>query len=331
MNRATGGTQGTAPGATWTITSAPDLMAQDLPDLHWVVWELLCEGLVILAGKPKVGKSWLALQVALAVALGRQALGYADVDAGDVLYLALEDTLRRLQDRLGKLLAPGDQPPANLDFVTEAPGLAAGLTQLIRDWLVRHPNGRLVVIDTLGRVAPQKGRGADVYQADTTLMANLQKLAKDHRVAVCVVHHQRKAPADDHVDEVSGSAGLTGAADTILALVRKRGTAKAVLKVTGRDVETAELTLDFLPARAWAIVGPGTGRLSPQRVKILEFLESQPGAAFTPKECAIGTGISYDSIRHLLPKMAGESQIQQVGQGRYAALPRKSSSRSGLP
>jgi hypothetical protein len=132
----------------WT---ADRLMAEEFPAPRWAVPGLIPEGLTILAGAPKAGKSWLALNLALAIAGGTSVLGEIQVDAGEALYLALEDTPRRLQSRMSKIL--GDQPaPAGLTLLTEFPTLPSGGAEAVGGWLEARPNARLVVIDVFAKV-----------------------------------------------------------------------------------------------------------------------------------------------------------------------------------
>src|SRR5712692_7269943 len=111
------------------ILNAVDLMALELPEPRWAVTGLLPEGLNIFAGRPKTGKSWLMLGTAIAVASGGRALGQVKVAQGDVLYLALEDSPRRLQERIGMLLG-GAPPPALLDLSREWPRGDAGVAEI---------------------------------------------------------------------------------------------------------------------------------------------------------------------------------------------------------
>ena len=141
-----------------TIT-AEDLEQKDFPEIKWAVPNLLPEGLTILAGRPKRGKSWLGLGLALAVASGGKALGTIDVEKGNALYLALEDNERRLKNRLACLKEPSLKLPPQLHLVTNFLPLQMGGLQTLTDWLDKHPKTRLVVIDTLGRILPSnKGK-----------------------------------------------------------------------------------------------------------------------------------------------------------------------------
>jgi RecA-family ATPase len=181
---------------------------------------LLPEGLCLLVSRPKLGKSWLALDIAIATAAGRFVLGTLKPQVpGPVLYLGLEDGKRRLQRRLTKLLPAfnGIWPPG-LTFACEWPRSDEGGLADIEDWIKdrheksQHP--RLIVVDTLA-LFRKLASGKQAYQEDYTTVAELQKLASKYNITIIVVHHDRKTGADDVFDTVSGTLGLTGAADTI--------------------------------------------------------------------------------------------------------------------
>jgi hypothetical protein len=230
-----------------------ELMAKDLPKIPDVVEGIFPVGLTVFAGKPKMGKSWLVLATALASASGGYALGKVSVQAGEALYLALEDSERRLQERLAM---SGEEIPKTLHLGIKLARMDAGGLDYLSDWLEQHPNARIVVIDTLARVRPRRVKGADVYEEDATVGSQLQALALRHNIALVVVHHLRKADAEDPFDAVSGSTGLTGAADAIAVLMRPRGTKEAVLHVTGRDIQEKSLALQFNPLDCtWSLVG----------------------------------------------------------------------------
>ena len=187
-------------------------------------------------GAPKLGKCWLCLNLAVSIAAGGTALGSLPVDRGSVLYAALEDTPRRLHDRLGRVL-DNSEVPDGLHFTTSLLRLPHAADQL-DGWLTAQGGtARLVVVDVLRKVRPIGDGRSDVYAADYEAAGLLKRVADSHGVAVVAVHHTRKSRDEDDVfNEVSGSTGLTGAADATILAKRVRGTDQAVLHVTGRDV-----------------------------------------------------------------------------------------------
>jgi RecA-family ATPase len=236
------------------VFTAAELMAEELPPVRWVVANILPEGVTFLAGRPKLGKSWMMLGLGVAVATGGVALGTKRVEQGEVLYISLEDPRRRLHNRLGKLLS--DQPaPAKLHIVTEWPRLDEGGAELLSDWLAVDPDARLVIADTLAMLKSHASGRRSAYDEDREAVGPLGPIAAEHGAGILLVHHLREAESDDPLDMIHGSAGLTGGVDGALVLKRKRGQADAYLHLDGRDVENpTELALKFDPnAATWAM------------------------------------------------------------------------------
>lgn len=305
---------GHAPGTF----SAADLMARDLPPVCWAVPGIVPEGVTLLAGKPKLGKSWLALAIARAIAAGGVALGTRPVERGEALYLGLEDNERRLQRRLKKLLGDEDAPEG-LYMATEWPRMDEGGDEALETWCAEHPSLRLVVVDVLKRVRPSVSRFQSVYDADYESLQALHKLAGEYGVAVLCVHHLRKAGADDPMDEISGSTGLSGAADGVLVLKRDRGRGDAYLHVDGRDIEEpAEMALTWNADTAcWTLAGDAEQyRLSQTRAEVIEVLGSSE-EPMTPTEVADALGKSFNTIKQRLWHMSKEGQVL-ASDGRYS-------------
>lgn len=303
----------TPPRTSWT---AAELLNVEFPPVRWAVPNLLAEGLNLLAGAPKLGKSWLALNLAVSVASGSAALGKVDVDEGDVLCLALEDPGRRLQSRLRMVL--GDRPgPDRLTLATTCDPMPEGGDQ-IRRWLDAHPDARLVIVDVFGKVRGRPDARQDRYTADYSSVSELKKIADDAGVCMLVVHHTRKMASEDFLDAVSGTQGLAGAADAVLVLTRSRGAAGAVLKVTGRDVEEAEHALDFdATTGRWRLLdGPASDYgMSAERRAILDALRDEPGLG--PTAIADKSGVRLGSVKHLVRKMVDDGQLDTDGAGHY--------------
>ena len=216
---------------SWT---AAELLAADLPEPRSAVDGLLPEGFAFMAGAPKLGKSWLGLGLGIAVAAGGHVLGAIEVEQGEVLYLALEDNPRRLQNRLRMLL--GQTRPRRLFLETEWPRVGEGGVERLTTWIEEHPETRLLVIDVWTRVRPLSRDTTDRYQADYEAASLMQAVAVGSGVVVVALYHTRKAESSDFVETVQGTFGTAGAADTIMVIKRSRGEADATLYVTGRDV-----------------------------------------------------------------------------------------------
>ena len=231
--------------------SATDLQAKQIPPILWVISGLLAQGLTILAGAPKAGKSWLALDLCVSVARCDGFWGHETTPMpGTVLYLALEDSDRRLKARLETVL-DGRECPDNLRFSTAAPTLDRGLADHMRELLDFYPDTRLVVIDTLGRV--RTASRLDGYQRDYQELATLKAIADEQGAAIVAVHHLRKAGGDPF-DRISGTNGVFGAADAAWVLTRERQSSEGKLAVVGRDFDEAELVLNFSDSCRWTLV-----------------------------------------------------------------------------
>ena len=214
------------------------LMNTPLPPIRFAVSTLLPQGLSILAGAPKVGKSWLALQICLAVAKG-ESLWSLPATKCSALYLCLEDSFARIQSRLFDI---GDDAPANIHFVILADGIGTGLEEKIESFLSAHPDTALIVIDTLQKVRSLTNDNA--YAADYHDVGLLKAIADKHGITVLLIHHLRKQGDDDPMNMVSGTTGITDAVDNSFVLKEtKRGSGRATLYCTGRDIEYREIEL----------------------------------------------------------------------------------------
>jgi len=298
------------------------LLAEEFPPIRWIVPDILPEGVTILAGKPKLGKSWLAMDLCLGVAYGGAVLGTKLVEGGPCLYLALEDSPRRLQRRLRGLVAGegeagSGQAPEGLEFATEWPRVGEGCEEKLRAWLESHPGARLVVVDTLKKVRPKTDLRKGVYDADYEALEPLLPLTAEFGVAVVVVHHTRKTPGSDPLEVVSGSFGLSGGVDGVLVMKRERGSREAFLHVTGRDVEEETelaLTWDATILR-WTLIGDAEDhRRSEERKRIIAKLE-EVGEPMSATDIAVEIEKKVDGVRKLVRKMVRDGELAKVGSG----------------
>ena len=216
------------------------LMSRPLTPLNFVVDTLLSQGLHILAGSPKVGKSWLALWLAVTVAKGDPVWGMG-VKQGTTLYLCLEDSTLRIQNRLFEIT---EDAPANVHFSTNSDTLGKSLEEQLCTFLSEHPDTVLVIIDTLQMI---RGAGYDnTYANDYRDLSVLKHIADTHGIAILLIHHLRKELADDVFSRISGTTAISGAVDSSFTLVEdKRGSGKAKLSCIGRDIPYRELALGF--------------------------------------------------------------------------------------
>lgn len=223
---------------------AETLLSTPMSKTMFIIDGLIPQGVNVLSGASKIGKSWLMLWLGLKVSQGLPVWGM-ETKQCDVLYLSLEDTHRRIKDRLYNLT---DDAPRNLHFAVMCGLIGGGLEEQITDFLKEFPKTKLVIIDTLQKVRDSKGGTGKtgMYGNDYDDIPSIKRIADEHNIAVILVHHLRKLKdGDDPFNEVSGSTGIIGAADTNYILKRKRSDNTATLLVSGRDVEYQELTLQF--------------------------------------------------------------------------------------
>ena len=284
--------------------NAEDLQNRTYEPTHFLVDELIPEGLHILAGAPKIGKSWLALWLCLCVAQGQPLWNFATTQ-GEVLYLGLEDSFQRIQTRLFDLTE--DAPPT-LHFAIMADMLKHGLEQQIEQFLTEHPTTKLVVIDTLQRV---RGTGSDsnLYANDYQDIGLLKQLADKKHIAILLIHHLRKLHDDDPMNMISGSTGLSGAADSTFVLQKNSRLANiASLHCTGRDILDRTLKLEFGEEdHVWKLLEDrktcsGASRISTlQLTKLLsELLRADPEYLGSPS--ALSAKIDPDGTLGITPK-----------------------------
>jgi hypothetical protein len=303
-------------GRKFHRTNTNDLMAKTFPAIKWVVPGYLSEGFLVLAGRQKLGKTWLAIDMALAVATGGAAIGSIMCEQGDVLYIDLENGPRRIQSRIATLYPDERNRPdlSRLDWATDAPQLGAGFIAELERWRSSVSVPTLVIIDVLQRIKPAGSMARNAYENDYSIFAELQHWSTENRVAVLGLHHTKKGGADDPLEALSGSNGLSACADTTLVLDSDQN--GKTLYVRGRDVEEKETALVFT-AGFWSILGEAADvRRSGERNKIIAAL-SDHGEPMTPAEIAAATGMAGNNVRQLLLKMAKADEVYKAGKSRY--------------
>ena len=220
------------------------LMTEDIPPLKFAVKPILPEGLVCIAGRPKAMKSWQMLKLCFCVENGLNYLGH-EVEQGNALYLALEDSKRRLKERTFKLKHNDVQNFPTTDI--EAPYLNNGLEEDLQRWIDGVKNPKLIVIDTLARVK-QRVSGFNkgtAYDQDNELLRRIQQLAITNGVCIAFITHLSKAQQDYSFDKITGSVGLQGMTDAMWLIDRGDNSPNASITGRGRDI------LDFQYAVKW--------------------------------------------------------------------------------
>ena len=293
------------------------LMKVQFEEPVWVVPGLLSEGLNILAGKPKMGKSMMALNLAMTVAAGGMALGSTQTTPGDVLYLSLEDRTRRIQARARKMLRGiGVGASDRLTVASQWPRQGEGGLEMIEWWIRRQNRPALVIIDVWGKFRPATNQKVNQYSQDYEHLAPLKDLMDRYSCCALALLHCRKGASDDVVEDVSGTLGLSGAADGIVVLQRSRNDNDAKIFITGRDVADAELALSFDPENlVWTNHGDASKRVTGQlQIKILAWLSEGDRKHTFFKTKAIAEGLGYKTpaqIRTVLDRMKNDGKVQK--------------------
>jgi hypothetical protein len=290
---------------------AADLVDLTLEPLRWIVPDLLPEGTSIIAAEPKVGKSCLVYQIAVEVSIGGELLGRR-VAPGSALYLALEDGQRRGRDRLLAALAGRTMPRGRLGVRWSSKLIGQGLEQDIERWLDAHPDAVMVAIDTLGKIRPPGTGKRGAYEVDVEALAGLQNLFRDRPVALAIVHHARKASSDDFLTSVSGTYGITGSADTIIVIRRKRLEKFGTVYVTGRDIADAEISVEF-DQLTWKAAPGALSAASFERTEVYEVIKRR-GPAFA-KSIADEIGKERSNVQHLIDGLVSAGAVMRTSGG----------------
>jgi hypothetical protein len=292
------------------------LLAKEFRPLVEPVPGLLIEGLGMLIGGPKKGKSWLAYQFAVAVATGREVLGRRALK-GDVLYLALEDGERRAQGRIQTVLRhmgstwPRGASTLDVAFNSERGDVLVGQ---VEDWLAKFPEARLVIVDTLQKIRPSSSGKRNQYELDVEDLGRVLAISQRHPgLAILLVHHDRKQEAADFLDAASGTHGITGSVDTALVLKRERLESQGTLAVTGRDVREDLLHLAYDDQDPFWTIDPAGGLTEEQR-EVWAWLRDNGPAG--PTAIGEAMGMAAPNVHKMLQKMLAQRMVV-VERGQY--------------
>lgn len=281
--------------------------------LKWVVPNYIPEGCTILAGKPKVHKSFFALCTCLAAAKGQTFIEQACPRRG-AWYLALEDNERRMKGRM-ELMHVKDWPD-NVVLDYEMKPLDAGGLDELELALTDHPWIQIVFIDTLAKIQGRPLKNETPYQHDYRTVAAIAAVARRTGVAIVVVHHVRKQETNDVFDAVLGTMGLTGAADTIIVVTNVDHGKR--FSVRGRDVEEIDKILDFHPDEGWSVLGDYEPNpdASNTRQRIIALLSSSK-YPMSPKDIASNLGLSVVTIRKQCQRLVRDQKIKKTAHASY--------------
>lgn len=306
-------------GPDFELLTAGDIVTTEWPEPVWAVPNVLPVGVTILAGHPKIGKSWLTLQIARAVAMGERTLN-EQANPGGVLYLALEDSPVRLQKRIFKQGWPADLNGLPLYFMLYGPfaeqigDLSSYEGAIILAEYIKHCRPRLVVIDTLSMAF---GGDQNVVNIMTEALAPIRDMAHSFNCAVLVVdHHNKKTSSPDVVLNILGSIAKGAVVDTSIGLYRQRNETHARLLITGRDVEDRLLAVWFdASVGEWQIEGDANAlEIKIREQEILEALQDLGQTRVSEISQAVGQ--ERGNTHRRLKKLVGSGLVERTeGEG----------------
>ncbi len=298
------------------LVNARELQTMELKPINWIIENLLPEGLLILAGRPKIGKSFLALNMSLAIANGGHALGYFKANKNSVLYIPYEDNYRRLQDRINRMLAEEhyNEAPPNLFIPKDCdfPKMTIEGIDSLGKILDQNKDIKLVVIDTLGRaIIRSNKRNANQFQDEYDFGASLQKIALQRHISILLVHHTTKMKYEDGYDSILGTTGLTASPDSLM-LLSKDSNKEFTLSLIGRDIEEKEYSVKFQNC-IWIVEGEKGKTTTPEREEIISLFIQQNRPLKT-KEIAELLDKTETNVCNMLKKIP---EIVKVKYGEY--------------
>jgi hypothetical protein len=300
-----------------TITDT-ELLAKDIPPVNFIIPGLLpATGLAVVGGSPKMGKSLMMTDLGLAISGGGRFLNVFDVGVREVLYLCLEDTEQRMQERIRTMQpdCPGsDRIHLAFDWEDNGDDTLGHLGSLLEN----HAEVEIVIIDTISRFSKSLVGGQYTKQYEG--FAGLKKFADTHNILIVIVHHLRKSKSHDPFEMLYGSNAMSGAADLIWILQRERGEDYAKLIVSGRDVPDQTLPLKLVESLlTWIVDDQATeDLLGPELMKVFEILYNK-GVPMSLEEISIASGFKKPVLSKYLKILIEHGDIEKVGYGKYRA------------
>lgn len=304
---------------TFKMYTIGGLMRKEFPEPTWVINGILSEGLNILAGKPKQGKSMMALNLAITIAAGGMALGDIQTTPGDVLYLSLEDKARRVKQRAFKMMKKLGNPDAanRLTIATDWPRQSEGGLAMVEHWYNHVERPVLLIIDVWGMFKAAYTKGGSQYEQDSQQLGAVKQFVDRREMSNLTLMHCRKGASDDVVEEVTGTMGLTGVADGIIVLNRIRNDKEARIFITGRDVQQKELALEFDDQTfTWKCLGSMDEHVEGKlQTAVFNLMKSLRGNTVFAKQISEQLNIPANSIRKTLERLRDKGLIRNNGNG----------------
>lgn len=291
------------------------------PPTKWVVDGLIPEGLTVFAGASKLGKSFMCLDMAAGIAAGDQVFGGMVPEPGEVLYLALEDTSRRLMERL-HMREPdrGDWPWDRLSLVAQDMRDGQPLGDLLLQWVDEAEKPLMVIIDTITRFGGQSQTRSG-YSADVDWMSKFHNVAVNNGIALIAVTHTNQMKleeGDDWFNKISGTTGIVGTADQVMLLDAQRGEPEGLLRYAGRDIEEGALALRRT-GPWWAVTEQIRGRRGDKSVSMADWI-IQAGGEVTTREVADQFEMTTDKASVYLGRLLKNGLVRRVRTGVYEAV-----------
>lgn len=296
------------------------LDGQIFEPLEWFIEGVISVGATLIAGKAKIGKSWLVLDIGLAVATGAHCFGKIHAKQADVVYLALEDGPRRLNLRQRQLMGTAEAP-AGIEYFTTWPMVDEGFFDNLAHYLDAHPACRLVIVDTLGKIRGRPNGKLSIFQQDYSDISAFQKFAALRNIALILVHHARKQGSDDVMDQISGTSAVQAAVDNLLVLTRKRGQTAGILSISGKDIEEeGEYALDFDKTTGrWMWLGEaGQVKRDSEQQKVYDLLAARIDP-MAPSDIAEELGISRESVKKSLNRLKKLGSVENPAKGLWTS------------
>ncbi len=307
--------------------SCRDLFAHDFPELFWNIAAILAAGTMLLFGKPKKGKSFLALMIAICIAAGRPVFGKA-TSGKKALYMGLEDSEQRLKRRaIGCANALGITPDKfsdNLFVSTTARRIDTGLLEELHKWMAQHPDTGLIVVDMLKKVTGVQ-TGRNPYEEQALVGDSLTKFCHAYpELSIIVIHHSRKAESDDPFDLASGTTGLSGSYDSLAAIADTDGA--RTLHITGRDIEGAEIPLLMNDRGMYTLEEPDSEKLLTHTMSDTRrsvYAAVSASMPYTRQQIVNGCGLEPGTVDQQLKRLTRDGLINKAGRNQYQRTGRR--------
>jgi hypothetical protein len=312
--------------------SLAEVVSMPPQPIKWIVQDLIPEGCHILAGSPKIGKSFLAIDMALTISTpGRKMFGHFPVQHGKCLYLALEDSWGRIQDRTSKIMgalpkyhAQAAQASENAVVCITWPPLGAGCIEEMEQFLTDNPDTVCIIVDTLAKVRPIGGpKNSNAYEVDYAVVSAFQSFAIRNHIAIILITHLRKssgAKEEDPFEQVTGSMGISGAADTTIRLKRGQNSDFAEFYIRGRDVEEQCLNLRSINM-VWHYSGDKEDAPS-HLEEIRDYVSESRKTEFSPSDFNTwyrkNMGDEIKGIRVIFNRLYDRGHLKKLRHGVYA-------------